>query len=78
METGQQRFYDFIMERVDDENQKDAEALLRDSFSKQADGTFDNDYLNGFNPRLLALIKPESVEEVRKILMEFSSNQNRH
>jgi len=74
MDQGQQKFFDFIMERVDEENRSAAEALLGDSFSKQADGTFDAEYLNSFNPRLLALVRTECVEEVRKILMGFSAH----
>ncbi len=76
MEQGQQRFFDFIMDRVDKGKQANAEALLEDSFSKQAGGAIDSEYLNGFNPRLLALVKPECVEEVRSILMGFSAQQN--
>lgn len=74
MDQGQQRFYDFIMERVEGAKQKVAEALLNESFSKQADGTFDSEYLKDFNPRLLALIKPDCVDEVSKIMNGFSAH----
>ena len=46
---------------------------LTESFGKQDDGTFDKEYLAAFIPRMLELIKPESIEQVRNIMMNFKA-----
>lgn len=68
MNKGQENFFNFIMERVDIENQDKAKELLAESFGKQADGTFNKEYMMAFIPRMLELIKPECVEEVKNIM----------
>ncbi|MDZ4993428.1 hypothetical protein GNF80_10675 [Clostridium perfringens] len=68
MNKGQENFFNFIMERVDIENQDKAKELLAESFEKQADGTFNQEYMMTFIPRMLELIKPECVEEVKNIM----------
>ena len=40
MNNGQERFFNFIMERVSLENQDKAKELLNESFKKQDEGTF--------------------------------------
>ncbi|WP_270660127.1 hypothetical protein [Paraclostridium bifermentans] len=68
MNNGQERFFNFIMERVLLENQDKAKALLNESFKKQDEGTFNKEYMMSFIPRMLELIKPESIEEVKNIM----------
>ncbi|BAQ09746.1 hypothetical protein OXB_1274 [Bacillus sp. OxB-1] len=74
MNVGQQKFQSFILERVQGDKVGEAEHLLEESFQKQADRTFDQAYLTSFMPRLKALLKPEHVEEVDRILQEYGSN----
>ncbi|WP_291665481.1 hypothetical protein [Clostridium sp.] len=38
---------------------------------KQKDGTFNKEYLMAFIPRMLELIKSESLEQVKSIMMNF-------
>ncbi|MGL5694671.1 MAG: hypothetical protein ACRCXA_11380 [Peptostreptococcaceae bacterium] len=68
MNNGQERFFNFIMERVELENQGKAKELLSESFSKQDEGTFNKEYMMSFIPRMLELIKPECIEEVKNIM----------
>lgn len=68
MNNGQERFFNFIMERVSLENQDKAKELLNESFKKQHEGTFNKDYMMSFIPRMLELIKPECIEEVKNIM----------
>jgi hypothetical protein len=75
MNPGQQKFFDFIMERVQDGKQNEAAALLNESFAKQADGTFTMDYIGSFAPRLLAILRPEFTEEVKAIMSEFGQRK---
>ena len=46
-----------------------AEVLLKESFAKQDNGTFDQEYMKLFIPRMISLIKPEKVEQVKQIMM---------
>ena len=71
MNEGQQKFMNFIMDNAKEESKLQAHGLLVERFSKQADGTFDSEYLEDFIPRILELIKPESVEEVKNIMMNY-------
>lgn len=68
MHEGQKQFFDYILSRVADGKRKEAEQLLQDAFSSQAQNTFDADALSAFHRSILALIKPECVDEVNGIL----------
>lgn len=68
MNNGQERFFNFIMERVSSENQEKAKELLNESFAKQNDGSFNKEYMMSFIPRMLELIKPEFIDEVKNIM----------
>lgn len=72
MNQGQEQFFHFILERVQDDKQDEAKALLAESFSKQADGTFNSEYAASFIPRMVAILKPESIEEVKGIMTQFT------
>ena len=74
MNSGQQKFQAFIMERVKEDKIGEAENLLAESFQKQAERSFDQAYLTSFMPRMRGLLKPEHVEEVDRIMEEFGSN----
>lgn len=74
MNEGQENFFHFILERVQEDKQSEAKALLAESFQKQADKTFDGDYMSSFIPRMTALLKPEYTEEVTGIMSQFKGN----
>lgn len=74
MDHGQEQFYNFILERVQEGKQDDAKALLSESFAKQADGSFNAEYMENFIPRMMAILKPECMEEVQNIMQGFSQN----
>ncbi len=71
MNQGQEQFYNFILERVQDEKQEEAKALLTEGFDKQADGTFNPEYMQSYIPRMISLLKPECIEEVKGIMTQF-------
>lgn len=73
MNKGQEMFYNFIMQNVEDENKDRAKELLSESFKKQDDGTFNQEYMMSFIPRMLEIIKPESVEQVKNIMMNHKA-----
>lgn len=74
MNQGQEKFLNFILERVQDGKQDEAKALLAESFSKQADGTFNAEYMESFIPKMIAILKPESIEEIKGIMTQFGGN----
>ncbi|MBD7914464.1 hypothetical protein H9660_04835 [Clostridium sp. Sa3CUN1] len=69
MNKGQEMFFNFIMQNVKEESKEKAKELLSESFGKQDDGTFNKEYMMTFIPRMLELIKPESIEQVKNIMM---------
>ncbi|GFZ30376.1 hypothetical protein CSC2_09020 [Clostridium zeae] len=73
MNQGQELFYNFFIERAMDDKKEEAKALLEESFAKQAAGTFDMTYLQEIMPKFFAVLKPESIEEVKKAMNHFSS-----
>jgi hypothetical protein len=75
MNEGQKKFYSFILERVRDGKEDDAKALLEESFGKQASGTQTAEYLQGFMSKMLALLKPDYVEEVKDIMIDFAGRK---
>ncbi len=73
MNQGQEQFFNFIIERVIDGKQDEARALLTESFELQAKNEFTPEQLATFVPKMLALLKPECVEEVKSIMQQFGS-----
>ena len=73
MNQGQEMFFNFIMQNVEEKNQEKAKELLAESFGKQADGTFNQEYMMSFIPRMLELIRPESVEQVKNIMINHKA-----
>lgn len=72
MNKGQEKFLAFIMENVEEKNRAEANELLNESFKKQEDGTFNKEYLISFIPRMLKLVKPESLELVKNIMTNYN------
>jgi hypothetical protein len=72
MNPGQEKFFDFIIERVQADKVDQAKALLEESFSRQADGTFDVEYMGSFAPRLTEMLKPDAISEVKETMKNFA------
>jgi hypothetical protein len=47
MNPGQEMFYNFFMEQVEDGKKDEANVLLEDAFTRQTAGTFDKAYSTG-------------------------------
>ncbi|MGG7057196.1 hypothetical protein ACQPUY_05770 [Clostridium nigeriense] len=73
MNKGQEKFFEFIMQNVEEKNQEKAKELLAESFGKQDNGTFNKEYMMTFIPRMLELIKPENIEQVKSIMMNHKA-----
>ncbi len=75
MNPGQEKFLGFILARVQDGKEQEAKALLSEHFKKQDEGTFTKEDIQQFAPKVLAMLKPESVEEVKAIMKDFAERQ---
>ena len=71
MNQGQEKFFGFIMERIAEENQGEAQELLSESFEEQENGTFNAECMATFTPRILQLIKQDFVEEVKEVMSRY-------
>ena len=74
MNPGQEKFLNFILERVQEDKVDEAKALLQNNFKKQADGTFSAADVSAFAPKMISLLKTDKIEEVKAIMMQFAGN----
>lgn len=78
MNEGQQKFFNYILERVKDGQQEQAKTLLAESFQNQKSGSFTPQYLMEFGAKMVAMLKPEHIEEVKQIMSTFGSQMTKH
>lgn len=71
MNQTQKTIYDFVLQNVQEGKQNEAKALLEEAFAKQDSGGLNQMYLLGFVPKLVGMIKPESVSKAKDLLMSF-------
>jgi hypothetical protein len=74
MNHGQEQFLSFILERVKEDKIEEAEELLNENFKKLTEGNFTQDDIIQFIPKMIALLKPEKLEEVQTVVMQFAEN----
>jgi hypothetical protein len=60
------------LERVQ-KGKEEEKAFLEEGFAKQVGGTFTPEYMQGVIPKYIAMLKPENVEEVKNVMMNFGS-----
>lgn len=71
MNAFQEKFYHFILDRVQADKVEEVKELLAESFAKQSEGAFDVDYLLTFKDKIVPMVKEADKEEVLKIMEEF-------
>ncbi|PGL71073.1 hypothetical protein [Bacillus sp. AFS055030] len=71
---GQEMFLNFILERVQEGKEDEAREILLENFRKQDEGTFSLDEVQQFVPKMITLLKPEKLEEVKAVVMQFAGN----
>ncbi len=74
MNQGQDQFLSFILERVKDDKVEEAKVLLGENFKKLTEGNFTQDDIVQFIPKMISLLKPEKLEEVQTVVMQFAGN----
>lgn len=74
MNEGQQKFLKFVLERVKEGNEEAATQLLTDTFRRQDNDEFTQEHMQEFVPKMLSLLKPECIDEVRMIMQDYDPN----
>ena len=74
MNQGQEKFLSFILERVKEDKTDEAKALLADNFKKQAEGVFTQNDIAQSIPKMIALIKPDKVDEVQSVMKQYAGS----
>ncbi len=75
MNEGQQKFLDYILERVQEGKEEAAKLLMHESFRMQEEGTFNAAEAMAFIPKMLGMLKAEFVDEVKAIMENFGKQQ---
>ena len=73
MNSDQQMFYDFVMQRARKGKEDEVRSILMEGIRKQDDGTFTKEYMDGIAPKLLALLRPECIGEFVKAAADMGS-----
>ncbi|MBM7653356.1 hypothetical protein [Neobacillus cucumis] len=71
---GQEMFLGFILQRVQEGKEDEAREILLENFKKQQEGTFSQEDIQAFIPKMISLLKPEKLEEVQAVVKQFSGN----
>lgn len=71
---GQEMFFNFILQRVQEGKEDEAREILVENFKKQDEGTFTKDDIEQFIPKMMNIIKPEKIEEIQAVAKQFSKS----
>lgn len=72
MNQNQTMFHDFVMDRVQAGKEAEVEAIMAESFRRQDAGTFTKEYMAETAPKMLALLRPECIEEFMQAAAHMS------
>ena len=73
MSQGHEQFLNFIMEKVGENDKDGIKDLLGEDFKKLKSGSFTKDDLAKTQEKLMKVVKPETVEEVKKAIGTFAA-----
>ena len=73
-QQGQEMFLNFILQRVQEGKEDEAKAILTENFRKQTEGTFSQQDIQEFIPKMISLLKPEKLDEVQAVVKQFSGD----
>lgn len=71
---GQEMFLSFILQRVQEGKEDEAREILLENFKKQDEGTFSQEDIQAFIPKMMSLIKPEKLDEIKAVVKQFSGD----
>ncbi len=67
-------FLNFILQRVQEGKEDEAKEILLENFKKQDEGTFSQEDIQEYIPKMISLLKPDKLEEVYAVVKQFSGN----
>jgi len=73
MNSDQQTFYDFVMQRARKGKEDEVKNIVMEGIQRQDNGTFTKEYMDGIAPKLFALLRPECIGEFMKVAADMSS-----
>jgi len=73
MNPGQEMFHKFALARVQEGKEAEMEALMAESFKRQDEGSFTPEYMGEVLPQMIALVRPECIEEFKQAAAHMSS-----
>ena len=71
---GQEMFLNFILQRVQEGKEDEAKEILLVNFKKQDEGTFSQEDIQEYIPKMISLLKPDKLEEVYAVVKQFAGN----
>ena len=66
-------FHKFALARVQTGKEAKMEALMTESFKRQDEGSFTPVYMGEVLPKMLALLRPECIDEFKQAAAHMSS-----
>ncbi len=70
----QEMFLNFILQRVQAGKEDEAKEILIENFRKQDEGTFTQEDIAQFVPKMLSLLNPDKIEEIQAIAKQFAGS----
>jgi uncharacterized protein HemY len=70
----QEMFLNFILQRVQAGKEDEAKEILMENFRKQEEGTFTQEDIEQFVPKMLSLLNPDKIEEIQAIAKQFAGS----
>ncbi|WP_042461355.1 hypothetical protein [Neobacillus dielmonensis] len=71
---GQEMFLNFILQRVQEGKEDEAREILLENFKKQDEGTFTKEDIEQFVPKMMNLLKPEKIDEIKAVAKQFAGS----
>ncbi|MBO0468779.1 hypothetical protein JZO73_14850 [Enterococcus plantarum] len=75
MKADEKKVYDFIMDRTKAGQQEDMKQLLAELMERRSTDKLDKMYLMSVVPRALSYLDPDAVNEVKKVVSEFTAKR---
>ena len=73
-QQAQEMFLNFILQRVQAGKEDEAKEILIENFRKQNEGTFTQEDIEQFVPKMLSLLNPDKIEEIQAIAKQFAGS----
>jgi uncharacterized protein HemY len=70
----QEMFLNFILQRVQAGKEDEAKEILMENFRKQEEGTFTQEDIEQFVPKMLSLLNPDKIAEIQAIAKQFAGS----